>query len=67
MTDLQELLRRMENRKPEPRFNQFGIVVPDTGKLHPRKCFCKLKKYGKDVFDPALMPLEWHGCANCKS
>lgn len=65
MTDLQEVLRRMEERKPEPVTG--GIFLPNTGKLHPHKCFCKIKKYGKSVFDPALMPLYWQGCANCKS
>lgn len=29
------------------------------------ECFCSLKKYGLDVFDPAKMPRSWRGCGNC--
>jgi hypothetical protein len=34
--------------------------------IDPYECFCRLKKYGLDTFDPTKMPLTWKGCGNCR-
>lgn len=62
ITEVQEMLQK-EHSGSGMR-NHLELLGAKTSKL---ECFCQLKKYGKEIFDPAKMPLSWIGCKECRS